>query len=88
MYMKQLIEKQLKPWGNANAVVIPKSFMDKARWTHDQIITMTLVDDTVTLSPVRPQKTRAQRLASMLDGVTPELVGGEHGASLIGKEIL
>lgn len=69
------ITQSLQKWGNGTGVRIPKKVVDAAHLRINQQLTLTLQNRSIVLTPVIEKK--EQTLDSMLDGVTPPIVGGE-----------
>jgi antitoxin component of MazEF toxin-antitoxin module len=86
--MTQVIEKKLKRWGNAQAVIVPNSFIRAAKWSEDQALEVVLTGSTVTIKPVAREETAMDRVRKMFEGVTPDMVGGEFIYGVVGKEML
>lgn len=66
---------KLQKWGNSSGVRLPKSVLEAARLKPKQEFTVSLQDGSLLLTPIKPHQNFT--LDTMLQGVTPELVGGE-----------
>ena len=69
------ITQSLQKWGNSTAIRIPKRVVDAANIHVNQQVVVTLRGNSIILTPVAEKKKKT--LESMLEGVTPQAVGGE-----------
>ena len=69
------ITQSLQKWGNGTGVRIPKKVMQAAKLHINQPLVVTLQDNSIVLTPLIDENELS--LESMLNGVTPGLVGGE-----------
>jgi antitoxin MazE len=69
------ITQSLQKWGNGTGVRIPKKVVQAAKLYLNQPLIITLQDDSIVLTPVK--KDAGLTLESMLEGVTPDQIGGE-----------
>lgn len=71
-------------WGNSLGLRIPQPVANKVGLTAGSVVSIEVVDDTIVISPVR----RKYQLDELLEGVTPELIGGEYDwGEPVGREI-
>lgn len=77
------ITQSLKKWGNGQGVRLPKRVIEAAKLQEDSRLEISLRGRSIILTPVSDEDS----LEAILDGVTPEIVGGEFdwGAD-VGKE--
>jgi len=76
----------VKKWGNSASVRIPASVMAAARLHLDETVDVREEGGRIVIEPVRPSEFE---LASLLAGITPDNVHGEHGfGPAVGKETL
>ena len=61
-------------WGNSLGVRIPQPIANKVGFIAGMEVEIEIVDNTVVISPVK----RKYQLDELLEGVTPELIGGEY----------
>lgn len=71
------ITQQLHKWGNGTGVRLPKKVLEAVNLKPGQEVAIDLQDRSIVLTPVEPRGRQLPNLADLLDGVTPELVGGE-----------
>jgi antitoxin MazE len=71
-------------WGNSLGLRIPQPVARKVGLTAGTVVLIEVVNNTIVVSPVK----KKYSLDELLEGVTPELIGGEYdwGAS-VGKEV-
>ncbi len=69
------VMQSLQKWGNGAGVRIPKKVADAAHLHLSQQLVITLQNNSIVLTPVVEKKKLT--LESMLEGVTPNMVGGE-----------
>lgn len=69
------VTQSLQKWGNGAGVRIPKKVADAADIHVNQQLIVTLKGNAIVLTPVVEKKKKT--LESMLDGITPQTVGGE-----------
>lgn len=69
------ITQTLQKWGNGTGIRIPQKVMQAANLQVNQILVVTLQDDSIVLTPLEDKNKSS--LETMLKGVTPDLVVGE-----------
>jgi antitoxin MazE len=80
------LTQNLQKWGNSAGVRLPKKVIKEAQLKLDEPLEITIKGRSVILTPVTKKKEIT--LESMLEGVTPEDVGGEYDwGPPIGKEL-
>jgi len=78
---------KLQKWGNSSGVRLPKKVIDAAKLDDNQEFTVVIQDGSILLTPIKPHQEFT--LEHMLQGVTPEMVGGEiYWGPDVGKEII
>jgi antitoxin MazE len=71
-------------WGNSLGLRIPQPVASKVGFTAGTVVSIEVVDNTIVVSPVR----KKYSLDELLEGVTPELIGGEYDwGTPVGKEV-
>jgi len=70
------ITQSLQKWGNGTGVRIPQKVIKAAKLHINQQLVVTIQDNSIVLTPVADKK--KPTLTSMLEGVTPQMVGGEY----------
>lgn len=85
----QILEVNMKTrvqkWGNSLALRIPKSFAAEAGLHADAAVELSLVEGTLMVQPVTPQRLTLEQL---LSGVTDENLPGEWDTGpTVGKEV-
>ncbi len=70
-----IITRSVQKWGNGKGVRLPQAVLQAAHIDVDQILSVTLKGKSIILTPIdEPAK---KTLDLLLEGVTPEKVGGE-----------
>jgi antitoxin MazE len=69
------VTQSLQKWGNGAAVRIPKKVIDATNIHLSQQLIVTIQQGSIVLTPVVERKRKS--LESMLEGVTPQIIGGE-----------
>ena len=81
-----IITQKVQKWGNGTAIRLPKKVLDEANLGINQVLEITLSGKSILLTPIKTKKSLT--LDSILDGVTPDMVGGElDWGPAVGKEI-
>jgi antitoxin MazE len=71
-------------WGNSLGLRIPQPVASKIGLTAGTVVSIEVVNNTIIVSPVR----KKYSLDELLEGVTPELIGGEYDWGVpVGKEV-
>jgi antitoxin MazE len=71
-------------WGNSLGLRIPQPIASKVGVTAGTVVSIEVVNNTIVISPVK----KKYSLEELLEGVTPELIGGEHDwGDPVGKEV-
>jgi antitoxin MazE len=71
-------------WGNSLGLRIPQPVANKVGLTAGTVVSIEVVNNTIVVSPIR----KKYSLDELLEGVTPELVGGEYDwGTPVGKEV-
>jgi antitoxin MazE len=71
-------------WGNSLGVRIPQPVATQIGLTAGTVVSIEVVDNTIVISPTR----KKYQLDELLDGVTPELIGGEYDwGEPVGREV-
>jgi antitoxin MazE len=71
-------------WGNSLGLRIPQPVASKVGFTAGTVVSIEVVNNTIVVSPVR----KKYSLDELLEGVTPELIGGEYDwGTPVGKEV-
>ena len=71
-------------WGNSLGVRIPQEVALEVGFAVGTIVNVEVVDSKVVISP----RQKKYQLAELLEGVTPELIGGEYDwGAPVGREI-
>lgn len=75
-------------WGNSLGLRIPVEGVKQLRLAEGEAVAIEVQDDCITVRPVRGRGHRRWTLEKLLEGVTPEMVGGEvDWGGPTGKEI-
>jgi antitoxin MazE len=75
-------------WGNSLGLRIPVEGVKQLRLAEGESVAIEVQDDCITIRPVRERGHRRWTLEKLLEGVTPEIVGGEvDWGGPAGKEI-
>jgi antitoxin MazE len=69
------ITQSLQKWGNGTGVRIPKKVADAAHISLNQQLIVSLKGNSIVLTPIVEKGKNT--LDSMLEGVTPQIIGGE-----------
>lgn len=64
----------INKWGNSLGVRIPQPVANEIGLTVGTVVTLEIVDNKIVISPVK----KKYQLSELLEGVTPELAGGEY----------
>jgi antitoxin MazE len=71
-------------WGNSLGLRIPQPVASKVGFTAGTVVSIEVVNGAVVVSPIR----KKYSLDELLEGVTPELIGGEYDwGTPVGKEV-
>jgi antitoxin MazE len=71
-------------WGNSLGLRIPQPVASKVGFTAGTVVSIEVVNNTIVVSPIR----KKYSLDELLEGVTPELIGGEYDwGTPVGKEV-
>jgi antitoxin MazE len=71
-------------WGNSLGLRIPQPVASKVGFTAGTVVLIEVVNNTIVISPIR----KKYSLDELLEGVTPELIGGEYDwGTPVGKEV-
>jgi antitoxin MazE len=71
-------------WGNSLGVRIPLPVANEVGFTVGTLVSMEVMDGKIIISPVQ----KKYQLDELLDGVTPELIGGEYDwGKPVGREV-
>jgi antitoxin MazE len=71
-------------WGNSLGLRIPQPVASKVGFTAGTVVSIEVVNNTIVVSPVK----KKYSLDELLEGVTPELIGGEYDwGEPVGKEV-
>jgi antitoxin MazE len=71
-------------WGNSLGIRIPQPVANKVGFTAGTVVSIEVVNDTIIISTIR----KKYSLDELLEGVTPELTGGEYDwGEPVGKEV-
>jgi antitoxin MazE len=71
-------------WGNSLGVRIPQPVATQIGLTAGTVVSIEVVDNTIVISPTR----KKYQLDELLDGVTPESIGGEYDwGEPVGREV-
>jgi antitoxin MazE len=71
-------------WGNSLGLRIPQPVANEVGFTAGTKVSIQVVGDTIVISPLQKKYT----LDELLEGVTPELIGGEYDwGEPVGREI-
>ncbi len=71
-------------WGNSLGLRIPQLVANKIGLTAGTVLSIKVVNDTIVILPVR----KKYSLDELLEGVTPEPIGGEYDWGVpVGKEV-
>ena len=71
-------------WGNSLGLRIPQPVASKIGLTAGTVVSIEVVNNTIVVSPIK----KKYSLDELLEGVTPELIGGEYDwGTPIGKEV-
>jgi antitoxin MazE len=71
-------------WGNSLGLRIPQPIANKVGLTAGTVVSIDVVNDTIVISTVK----KKYSLDELLEGVTPELIGGEYDwGEPVGKEV-
>jgi antitoxin MazE len=74
----------INKWGNSLGLRIPQPIANKVGLTAGTVVSIEVVKDTIVISTVR----KKYSLDELLEGVTPELIGGEYDwGESVGKEV-
>ncbi len=68
------VTRSLQKWGNGTGVRIPKKVAEAAKISLNQPLVVSLQDNSIVLTPIEGD---VLTLESMLEGVTPDQIGGE-----------
>jgi antitoxin MazE len=71
------VVRHIQKWGNSAGVRLPKQVLDQANLETGQLVLIDMRGSSIVLTPVRTSPTKLPALADLLEGVTPEQVGGE-----------
>lgn len=87
VYMNTISTQSLQKWGNSAGIRVPKKVIDKAHLKLGEDLALSIQGRTIVLTPVKGGR-RKFKLEDILQGVTPEDVGGElDWGAPVGKEI-
>jgi antitoxin MazE len=71
-------------WGNSLGIRIPQNVASKVGFTAGTMVLIEVVNDTIVISAAK----KKYSLDELLEGVTPELIGGEYDwGEPVGKEV-
>ena len=71
-------------WGNSLGLTIPQPIASEIGLTVGTVVNIEVVGNKIVISPIR----KKYQLHELLDGVTPELLGGEYDwGEPVGKEV-
>ncbi|PSB06466.1 AbrB/MazE/SpoVT family DNA-binding domain-containing protein [Pleurocapsa sp. CCALA 161] len=71
-------------WGNSLGLRIPQPIASKIGLTAGTVVSIEVVNNTIVVSPIK----KKYSLDELLEGVTPELIGGEYDwGTPVGKEV-
>jgi antitoxin MazE len=74
----------INQWGNSLGIRIPQPVASKVGFTAGTMVSIEVVNDMIVISPTR----KKYSLDELLEGVTPELIGGEYDwGEPVGKEV-
>lgn len=51
----------IQPWGNSNAVRIPKVLLDQLSWVENQEVSLEIQEDSIIIKKVNPKMTLQER---------------------------
>jgi len=66
----------IRNWGNSLAIRIPRDYATTLNIQEGSDVKIELTDQGLLIVPNRPKRQKL-KLADLLEGVTPELIGGE-----------
>ncbi len=71
-------------WGNSLGLRIPQPVANQVGLTAGTVVSIEVVNNTLVVSPVK----KKYQLDELLEGITPELIGGEYDwGEPVGKEV-
>jgi antitoxin MazE len=69
------ITQSIQKWGNGTGVRIPQKVLKAANLHVNQSLNVSIQDNAIVLTPIK--ESAGLTLEAMMEGVTPQLVGGE-----------
>ncbi|AFZ13477.1 transcriptional regulator/antitoxin, MazE [Crinalium epipsammum PCC 9333] len=78
-----MLTQKVSWWGNSLGLRLPQTLVQQVEWTEGTIVSITIEDNRLVLSPVKPK----YRLEQLLENITPDMQHDEmEWGEAVGEE--